>query len=132
MTDAGLWTAWDHILPTLRAALWRLCADVLQSEQDNCISLAGMPGRLRDFETTMRRVDRILGTHAERSWLDMLDDDQQLQQSDDPIVMAIIDQWDSIRDRTLTCEELFDLLSPAFDRINAGDAGTQRLSPRSP
>lgn len=132
MTDAGLWTAWDHILPTLRAALWRLCADVLQSEQDNCISLAGMPGRLRDFETTMRRVDRILGTHAERSWLDMLDDDQQLQQSDDPIVMAIIDRWDAIRDRTLTCEELFDLLAPAFDRINVGDAGTQRLSPRSP
>lgn len=131
-TEQSLWRSWDSMLPSLRSALWHLCAEVLQSEQDNRITLAGRKGRLLDFATTMRRVDRILGTHAESTWRDTLDNDQQLQQSDDPIVMAIIDRWDSIRDRTLTCEELFDLLTPAFDRINAGDAGTQRQAPRSP
>lgn len=131
VTEQALWREWDNSRDMMRTGLWQLCSRVMRMERDGTIPLEHLDGRLRDFETTLRAVDLILGTNAEREWLESLDSEQALQQSDDPIVMALIHQWDNVKDLTLTSSQLYAKLKPVFDTIGKGDAGTKRQAPGS-
>ena len=130
-TEQDLWSRWDEDRDVMRTGLWQLCSQVMRMERDGGIPADHLNGRLRDFEKTLRAVDMLLDTNAEQAWLDSLGSEQALQQSDDPILMAIIHKWDRIRGRTLTGSELYTLLKPTFDRLDTGNAGTKRKAPGS-
>ena len=131
ITERALWSEWDQCIDKIRYSLWMLCAQVLDCEQRDLIPHDNLNARLKDFEMTLRAVDSILHTNGEQAWLDTLSEEQQTEQSDDPIYMAVLDRWVDIVDKTVTSEELYKLLKPSFDYLAKGNAGTKRPVPGS-
>ena len=130
-TEQIVWKRWDAHIDEMRTGLWLLCSRVMRMERDGSIPVDHLEGRLRDFEITLRAVDMVLGTHGETAWLSSQEGEQRLQQSDNPVFMAIVDRWDDIAGQWLTAAELYKRLKSAFAKIDSGTYGTNRYTPKS-